>query len=315
MSPVSAPGIASGASVALLVPSHNRCDLIAATLRSVLDQAVSPEHLAAAYLADDGSTDGTIQAAVSAWNCGVPLEVLDRRGAVGQFENVNQALDRIVPKHDWVLVLHDDDLAMPTWLGTLLTRISSCESKVASICSSWDVIHADGRIEQGENDVDRDVELVTGEPEAVRGTLLRGCWWHFSGCAIRTAAFRDVGAFDVSLPQSADWDWLLRCLEAGWKLEYVPRSLIGYRQHTGSVSSLSFRAHRDLLERFTIAEKHGRFLRFTDISPLYLPIFKALLRRTAGAGLRGRWMTAGTAVKLIPALAASAMRTRRIAAM
>src|SRR4029453_3425840 len=106
----------------------------------------------------------------------------------------------------------------------------------------------DGRVAVGEDDPGRPVKHIAGSPARVRETLLLGCWWHISGCAIRLRAFDQVGPFDASLPQLGDWDWLLRCLAAGWVVTYVPRALIIYRQTPGGVGSVSFQTDRDIRE-------------------------------------------------------------------
>src|SRR5439155_4241151 len=91
-------------------------------------------------------------------------------------------------------------------------------------------------------------------------TLMRGCWWHVSGCAIRIEAFENIGGFDANMPQLGDWEWLLRCLAAGWSVEYVPTTLIRYRQTPASVSSVSFRVDRDIRESLSIISRYSHLL-------------------------------------------------------
>src|SRR5690606_22498361 len=111
---------------------------------------------------------------------------------------------------------------------------------VGSICSSWDMLQLNGSVTPGEENLYTPVQVIAGNVQTVRGTLLRGCWWHVSGCAIRIRAFTDVGGFNSMLQYTSDWDWLLRCLQGGWSVEYIPRTLILYRAHQNSVSSKSF---------------------------------------------------------------------------
>ena len=109
--------------------------------------------------------------------------------------------------------------------------------------------------------------------------MLKGCWWHISGCAIRLAAFRDIGDFAEHLAQSSDWAWLLRCLRRGWGVDYIPQTLIVYRQHVASVSSTSFRDHRDVAESFEIIKSFAGYLTFRDVCQLHGARARSLISR------------------------------------
>jgi GT2 family glycosyltransferase len=295
-------------SVGIVIPSYNRADLIGDTLRSLGRQTAGLADVAAVYLADDCSTDATVAVAVEAWSGQPPLTV--RRGArnVGTYANANRALTDLAAVHEWLLVLHDDDLARPEWLGSMLHRLRTCDATVATICSSWNLLHADGSIEPGEQRRSRQDEIVKGTSATVRGTLLRGCWWHFSGSAIRTSALGAIGPFDPMLPQCADWDWLIRCLQARWDVLYVPESLIDYRQHTGTVSSRSFRGHRDLREQLLLVSRYRSFLERGDVLGLHARVAEALARRCVSALLTGRPAVAAHAVAFAPAVVSSLVR-------
>jgi glycosyltransferase involved in cell wall biosynthesis len=295
-------------SVAIVVPSYNRADLIGETLLSLRRQAAGLADVAAVYLADDCSTDGTVDVALEAWAGSPPLTVTRGARNAGTYGNVNRALKELEAVHEWLLVLHDDDLARPDWLGAMLQRLWTCDATVATISSSWNLLHADGSIDPGEQRGLRPDEIVTGTPATVRGTLLRGCWWHFSGSAIRTSALVAIGPFDPTLPQCADWDWLLRCHEERWDVLYVPESLIDYRQHTGTVSSHSFRVHRDLREQLVLVNRYRSFLEPGDVFGLHARVAKALARRSVSALLTGRPATAAHAVALVPAVVSSLVR-------
>jgi len=298
----------SRGSVAIVVPAYNRADLIGETMRSLSRQTGGLGDVAAIYLADDSSTDDTIAVAVEAWSGQPPLTV--RRGPqnVGTYGNVNRTLTDLKAVHEWLLVLHDDDLARPAWLGSMLERLRVCDATVATICSSWNRLHTDGSIEPGEQRGSRQDEIVKGTSATVRGTLLRGCWWHFSGSAIRTAAFEAVGPFDSTLPQCADWDWLIRCHQGRWDVLYVPESLIDYRQHTSTVSSRSFRVHRDLQEQLLLVNRYRSFLEPGDAFGLHARMASALVRRGVSAVLNGRPAAAVNAVALAPAVVLSLVK-------
>jgi GT2 family glycosyltransferase len=245
--------------VSIVVPAHNAAPTIVETLTSIQQQsALANVH--AVYLADDGSSDATIKVAQEAWAALTPLRILQTDRNLGQWTNVNQAMRQMrADRLDWVLLLHSDDVAKPDWLAQNLTEINHAPSQVASTCCSWDVWRGDSTF-PGENDTRCDSRLITGTSTSVGNSLVSGCWWHISGCAIRLAAFESVGTFDPAAFYGADWDWLLRCLYQGWSIAYIPRSLIRYRIHAASVAAHSFEYDLDIRESLLLMRRYGRLL-------------------------------------------------------
>src|SRR5579864_543069 len=294
-------------SVAIVVPAHNREREITDALDSLAAQDAGLGGVAAVYLADDCSSDATVRVARERWRLDVPFRVIQPATNQGTYANANHAISAL-RAYDWLLFLHDDDVACPTWTRVMLDRIRSCPPSVATISSSWNLLHQDGTIEPGEQRGPRQDEIVTGTPASVRGTLLRGCWWHFSGSAIRTAAYDAIGPFDPALPQCADWDWIIRCQERRWDVLYVPESLINYRQHAATVSSRSFRVHRDLREQLLLVNRYRSFLEPGDALGLHARVAGALARRCVSAVLKGRPAAAANEVALAPAVVSSLVR-------
>jgi GT2 family glycosyltransferase len=248
---------------------------------SLAEQGPHLGRVASVWVVDDCSSDDTLAAVGRAWGAAVPLEVLIGDRNLGERGNVNRAVERLRPHAEWVLILHSDDVAKPNWLELVLGRISDCRASVASICSSWDDWKPDGSVTPGEDDPLRPIEIIQGDLASVRGTIMRGCWWHISGCAIRLKAFDDIGEFDAQMAQHGDWEWLLRCLARGWSVEYIPRTLIRYRQHETSVSALSFRKDRDIRESLVIIERHAAVLSRRDALALHSRRMRSCARRLA----------------------------------
>src|SRR5262249_46924076 len=159
---------------------------------------------------------------------------------------------------------------------------------VASLCCSWNSIDADGIVGPGENEAR--IETIRGSEEAVRDTLLRGCWWHISGCAIRRAAFLNIGDFSNLFPYCADWEWLLRALSRRWSVLYIARSFINYRQVATSVASQSFAKNIDISEAFTILKQYSLHLHPGDIVNFHASRSVSLARRFVGSLLRFHWL-------------------------
>ncbi len=245
--------------VSILVPAYNAAATIGETLASIQRQTALAE-IRGVYLADDGSTDATLEIAQRTWTARTPLRMLRAEQNGGQWPNVNQAMRRAHADHsDWVLLLHSDDVAKPGWLELNLAEMTRAPANVASTCCSWDVWRGDSTV-PGENDTRCASRLIAGTGTSVGNSLLSGCWWHISGCAIRLAAFEAVGAFDPAAFYGADWDWLLRCLSLGWSIKYIPRSLICYRIHAESVAAHSFEYDLDIRESLQLMRRYGRLL-------------------------------------------------------
>jgi GT2 family glycosyltransferase len=236
----------------VVIPAYNASSTIGETL-GALQSNSELGRLQAVIVLDDTSRDGTVDAARSAWHSQVPLEIWSNAENAGERITVNSGLANLPSDVEWAFILHADDIVKPNWISLYLNEMSRCPKHVASICSSYDDWDPDsGQIIPGEEFPERPTVVVNGTREAVLDTLNRGCWWHISGCAIRVRAFRQIGAFNPEMPQTGDWEWLLRCLAMGFSILYLPRSTMFYRQHVHSVSSNSFRRAQDLRETLLI---------------------------------------------------------------
>jgi glycosyltransferase involved in cell wall biosynthesis len=272
----------------VVIPAYNASSTIGETLGALQG---NPElgRVQAVIVLDDCSRDGTADVARSVWRSRVRLEIWSNAENAGERTTVNSGLTKLPANVDWAFILHADDLVKSNWISLYLKEMRGCPEHIASICSSYDVWYPEsGRVELGEEFPERPNVVVYGTREAVLGTLNRGCWWHISGCAIRLRAFQQIGAFNPDMPQTGDWEWLLRCLAKGFSVLYLPRSTMLYRQHVGSISSNSFRQARDLKEALRILSDYRKQGYLTPIE--YRRRVRALLcqlsRRTLARAMR-----------------------------
>jgi glycosyltransferase involved in cell wall biosynthesis len=272
--------------VAILIPSYNSADTIAQTLDSVQCQLPGGASGIRVYLVDDASKDDTIAVARQTWKAQVPLQVIVREQNLGQWPNKNSALAEIADHADWVFLLHSDDLARSVWLSVLLDRVSHCPATVATICSGWENLTVENPPSSPDDDAPPKINEIKGTLESVHGTLLKGCWWLISGCAIRLAAFQDVGPFDNRFYCFGDYDWLLRCLHKGWGVELVNKNLIYRRIRVGSVGDLSRRLrHLDIRDNVILYQRYAALLSATEIFRLHREACGALFRRMVRSSL------------------------------
>jgi GT2 family glycosyltransferase len=125
--------------------------------------------------------------------------------------------------------------------------------------------------------------VIEGTPASIRDTLIRGCWFKVSSCALRVCAFRELNGFRPDMPQLGDWEFVLRLFRAGWTIEYIPLCLSLYRQSAQSVSSKSFREHRDVKEALVILDQFKEFLPRADRAKRHAHYLYMLARRAASS--------------------------------
>lgn len=277
------------ANFAIIVPSYNCEDYVAATMKSLLLQGDDLKRCHSVILTDDCSRDHTIEVAEATWNGPIPLVVFAADCNQGEYKNMNECIARLPEGIEWFLVMHADNLAKPGWLGTLLDHAESAPPRVASICTSWDNLAENGTISEGENREPPNVEYINGNDASVLGTLRRGCWWHISSCVTRVQAYREIGGLPLGLRLKGDWDFLLRLLAAGWDIAYIPRALMTYRANATGSSSVTFRQHKDIYETLTVLKRHQLVMTPWEINRYHLWNFWVLARRLVGSMIRGRW--------------------------
>jgi GT2 family glycosyltransferase len=273
----------------VLVPAYNASSTIADTLVA-LQTNLELDRVRAVVVLDDGSRDGTADVAKSAWQSRIPLEVWSNGINLGECTTMNSGFARLPKDLEWALILHADDVVNGNWLSVYFTAMASCPQDVATICSSYDYWDPDtGYIVPGDEHPERPNVLISGTREAVQSTLDRGCWWHVSGCAIRTKAFGQIGGLDTNLPYHGDWEWLLRCLAEGHSVLYLPRSTMLYRKHGHSVSASSFRRASDMRARIHVFEAYRDkgYLSPADYRRKIRSVIYQLSRRTLVRVLRG----------------------------
>ncbi len=204
----------------MVIPTHNRRELLALTLRTVCEQKdVDLEVI----VVDDGSREEAAREVVGARQ-DPRVRLLRNATPMGVSASRNRGVEEAVGR--WVAFCDDDDLWAPQKLREQLaqrsrpaargcTRARSrstmpCASSVASRPSRPEVVHR----------------------RLPRWTLVPGgC----SGVIARRDLVRDVGGFDPDLVNLADWDLWSRLAGYGPPAA-VPLPLVGYRIHGGNSS-------------------------------------------------------------------------------
>ncbi|HBY60730.1 MAG TPA: hypothetical protein DEH78_12970 [Solibacterales bacterium] len=280
--------------VLILVPAY-RCEkTIVDTLESIQSQGPRLDEVKEVLVIDDGSHDGIAEVARTLWRSSVPLRIIDRHFNYGEYASVNAAIEAFPPDVDWFLIMHGDNYAKPGWLDEFLNRVEAAEDHVGLIGSSYDSFRDSGEVHAGENKDGQEV-MVRGDAGSVASTLIRGCWWHISSCAIRVKAYRQVGGLPKLLQLKGDWDFMLRILAAGWSIWHIPRSLMMYRDNPQGSSSISFRRHSDIFETLTVVLRFQQYLSSSQLFSAHYRLLGFLVRRLGRCivsldGVRLAWL-------------------------
>ena len=201
--------------VSVVIPTHDRRDLLADALRGVLEQSggVDLEVL----VVDDGSSDGSAEMVRGLREPRIRL--LHHEAAAG----VSAARNRGIAEADgeWVALLDDDDLWAP---DKLARQLKAAEER--SRCWAY----------AGVVEIDADGRLLGGTPPPTPEDLVAGLAGRnlmpagSSNVIVRHEALSQVGAFDEGLRHLADWDLWLRLAKVGIPA-CAPEPLVAYRIH------------------------------------------------------------------------------------
>jgi len=274
--------------VTVVVPTHNRAELLPAVLGAILRQVgVTVE----VVVVDDGSTDRT-PALLDGWDDN-RLVVVRNTEAHGVAHARNRGLARA--RGDWVAFCDDDDQWAPDKLRAQLdacARSGSCWS-----CTSAVIVDEQGRIVGVERlDPHRDVAAALLERDVIPGGG--------SSVLVRSDVIRTVGGFDSTVAACADWDYWIRLSRQGAPA-VVDRPLVAYRVAAGSVSHGMARmaAHQDELRRRLAPDREAptREARAHDLA------YRAERLLRGGARL--------TAARCFAALALAERRPQRLGAV
>ena len=223
--------------VSVVIPTHNRRELLLRTIGSVLAQErVDLEVI----VVDDGSTDGTAHAVA---HLGDPrVHVVRHAEPVRVAAARNRGIE--AASGAWVALLDDDDLWSPAKLSHQLTAAEHTGR-------SW--------VYAGAVEIDDHGRLLGGTPPAEPEELLKqlpagnvmpaGC----SNVLIRTDVLRQIGGFDPGLRHLADWDLWLRLGVSGLPA-CVPLPLVAYRIHAGQAT---LDPNGMIAEGRVLAARHG----------------------------------------------------------
>jgi glycosyltransferase involved in cell wall biosynthesis len=202
--------------VSVIVPTHNRPELLDTAIRSALAQRYSPIEIC---IVDDGSTPPAALAPDLASDARIRLIRIDE--SLGPATARNLAIERSVGP--LLAFLDDDDQWLPDKTARQVEALAA-RPDAAGVQCGWEFADDRQLLFTFIPDVQRDLPRL----------LLEGPVMAPSSVMIRRAAFDEVGGFDPELRRMEDWDLWLR-LADHHEFALMPDVLVRRRGHPGRI--------------------------------------------------------------------------------
>jgi GT2 family glycosyltransferase len=233
----------------VMIPTYNRAEYLAQTLRSVLEQAPGPDEMQIEVV-DNCSTSGDIEAVVREVGGG-RVGFYRQEQNVGMSGNWTTCVRRA--RGHWVHILHDDDMVMPGFYARLEEAFRREPALGAAFCRPI-IIDEEGDwqsflfLERRTAGVLEDwVERI-----GVSNRIM------FPSMVVKRSAYEKLGGFHPQLIHTPDWDMWKR-IAVHYPVWYEPQALALYREHFASDTSRLRRSGAnvaDSLKSIRIAESY-----------------------------------------------------------
>jgi len=211
--------------ITVVIPTHNRRDLLLDTIRMSLDQVGIDVTV---IVVDDASVDGTADAVDERFvQAGEPVQLIRREvsgGAPGPARNAGLRAART----RWVAFLDDDDLWAP---GKLRAQLVALAEQPEARWSAVGCVAVDDELR-----ITKAIRMHATDDLAGSFLLENQIPGSPSGVVVDRELALRIGGFDEDAANIEDWDMWLRLAQQA-PLAYVDEPLLGYRTWGGSMSA------------------------------------------------------------------------------
>lgn len=211
--------------ISVIVPTHNRAELMARAVASVLAQSRQNLEL---IVVDDASQDGTGAYLAALARTDPRVQVVRNSTPLGGAGARNRGIS--LSRGKWIAFLDDDD----EWMATKLDRqVAVLEGDANAVACSCSYI---ARSASGSSRVVRVPEGIT-----LTQLLARNCLGGASNCLCSRAILQDIGGFDPAFVSGQDLDLWVRLRMRG-KVRSCAEPLAIHRAHGGARITSNLRA-------------------------------------------------------------------------
>ncbi|HBB32698.1 MAG TPA: hypothetical protein DDZ80_09145 [Cyanobacteria bacterium UBA8803] len=201
-----------------MVTVYNRTHHIGQALRSVIEQAPSPEEMQIEVINDgaDKSIQDKIEAIVKAVG-GNRVNFYKHPHNVGHPHIFNVCIERA--QGQWVHILHDDDWVKPGFYNTLQSGIEKAPTVGAAFCRQ---LYTDNT---GNLRLSSLEKATPGILENWLEKMAIGCQMQFSSMVVRRDVYEELGGFCPDTKSAFDWDMWKR-IAIHYLFWYEPQALV-----------------------------------------------------------------------------------------
>lgn len=279
--------------LAIVIPTYNAAAFITYTVDSIQNQLCTLETATAVFIADDCSTDDTIELARAAWRVPIPLCALKGSSNAGECENVNRSFAELAKLgYDFVLLLHQDDLLLPGWLEVVSHEIANLNPEVGFLCCHSTYYAGLGapteELQKVPPPIPGPAAATYHQPGDTSARALSKRWfWNISGTVFRVAAYCAIGGMHPELRFVADNDLIVRMLLGGYGIMEYDVVGLCKRGHPGSSTSVGSQRGLDIPAWLYLIHRYHHLRAKKENRALHLSLARSVLRRTVPFARRG----------------------------
>lgn len=235
--------------VSVVIPTHNRCDLLYRAVKSVQNQTFSVDEI---IIVSDGSTDETEKVVIE-------LKEKDKRIRLISYypaRNGNYARNRgiSIAKGEYIAFLDDDDEWLP----------DKIEKQMAVFYENSEC----GLVYSGQNCIFTDLEFSYITKPCWKGNLSQRIFMHNdigtpSQVVVKASVLKKTGMFDLELNALQDYDLWIRCCQET-QIGFVKEPCINYF-NANSTNQVSSNTEKYIKAERYIAKKYAPIVKkFSD---------------------------------------------------
>lgn len=198
--------------VSIIVPTHNRADMLGRALESIKEQTYADwEAIIVANNCHD-NTDNVVKEYLQDKR----FKFIDVPQPIGAQKARNMGIQRA--RGEYIAFLDDDDEWLP---DKAKKQIEFLKNNIeVSALSCWYTVEKCGKAQK-----------VKGPPEILFDDLLWDNYFgSFSFCMVRHNVFEEIGLLDETLPSCQDWDFWLK-VKQKYKTGVISEYLVLYHRH------------------------------------------------------------------------------------
>ena len=226
--------------VSICIPVYNRADIIANTIKCVVEQTYENLEI---LIVDNASTDN-IEEVVSQFT-DKRMQYIKNSKNLGQFGNFNRCIE--VSNGDYIHILHSDDIIPPDFIRTCIEFLES-HAHVMMTCTSAKIVTITS--EQIKNFFNQNT--IFNVPDGFNALLIE----NFVFCPsviCRKVVFDTVGTFSLDFPYAGDYYQWLRISKV-YDIAYISDTYINYsigeHSETHKLTAKSMQGYEEVLEIF-----------------------------------------------------------------